>query len=369
MIEPTQTSESGPGSGSTTGAQPRTLAPVTGPATALPDDIMAKLRPPAEVRPGAMALGLAAVTAWLAAARRHARAALPARLSAMAIGEHLAAAIAQRPRWLTLAGLSRRLGLTGIAPGRFDGLIDRARRAGVELGAALDTIRRHMPHARASEPDLPAAPGSLTASVPALDETDVSTIAVGRAVKKPSIFEPGHILTALLAGGIIHIVTTFAVTTLGNGSAYRQLRTALPSNQMVVMPAPAPGTQILPYLAPDMLYAICRFDLSAGPVAIKAVLPEIGWSVALYTRQGDNFYAAPGLQERPVPVSVLLQPASDRLINLTPGVRRADVTTSEVTSPDTEGLMVVRAPLKGIAYEALALAELKRATCTQQARR
>ena len=195
-------------------------------------------------------------------------------------------------------------------------------------------------------------------------DADVATVAVQRAVKQPSIFAPGHILTALLTGGIVHIATTFSITALGTGSAYRTLKPVLPANELVVLPAQAPGAQVLPYLAPDMLYAFCRFDLSRGPIEIAARLPEAGWSLALYTRQGDNFYATPGQSQKPTNVAFLLAPTSDRLINLTPGVRKNDVDLSHVTSPDLEGLLVLRAPLKGVAFEATAQAELKRARCT-----
>ena len=184
-----------------------------------------------------------------------------------------------------------------------------------------------------------------------------------RAVRHPSIFAPGHVLTALLAGGIIHIATTFATTSLGTGSAFRQLRPVLPANELVVMPSQSPTTQLLPFLAPDMLYAMCRFDLSGGSIEVTAMLPEAGWSLALYTRQGDNFYATPGQSLRPVPVAFVLAPASDRLVNIAPGVRKSDVDISQVTSPDQEGLVVIRAPIKGVAFEATARAELQRATC------
>ena len=247
--------------------------------------------------------------------------------------------------------------LPKVPPHVRDGLVERGRSAGVQIGTTLDKIVRPAPQVQLDAADVvaPVHPA----------EPDISAIVIKRAVKQPSIFAPGHILTAVLAGGIIHIATTFAITSLGTGSAYRQLRPVLPPNQIVVLPELQAGQQILPYLAPDMLYALCRFDLSGGPVAIKAVLPEAGWSLALYNRQGDNFYAAPGTSQRPVPVAFLLEPASDRLVNLQPGVRKADVESSQVTSPDSEGLVVIRAPLKGIAYQAATLADLKRATCTQ----
>ena len=263
---------------------------------------------------------------------------------------------ASRPAWMSVGAFT----LPQISPELRDGLVKQGRRAGLNIGTALDKIVRQTPKV--------AAPAAHPISEAIAVEQDISTVAVQRAVKQPSIFAPSHILTALLTGGIIHIATTFAVTSLGTGSAFRQLRPVLPPNEVVVLPAQTAGAQLLPFLAPDMLYALCRFDLKSGPVEINAVLPEVGWSLALYTRQGDNFYAAPGQSQRPVPVVFMLSQATDRLVNMTPGVRKADVDISQVTSPDAEGLMVVRAPLKGVAYEASAKADLKRASCAPSRR-
>lgn len=289
--------------------------------------------------------------AWAAAVQ-------PSRAKAFDSARKGAGAIAAwRPNLLAL----RKIQIPQLSPQVRDGIVEHGRRAGMNVGSAIDSIIR-------SRPKTPAAGASVATADADPLTADIRTVAVQRAVKQPSIFAPGHILTALLAGGIIHIATTFAITSLGAGSAFRQLRGALPANEMVVLPAQMPGAQLLPFLMPDMLYAICRFDLSAGAIEVNAVLPEVGWSLALYTRQGDNFYATPGQGQRPVRAAFLLAPATDRLINLTPGARKTDVDMSQVTSPDSEGLIVVRAPLKGVAFEGTAKADLKRASCVPSKR-
>lgn len=176
------------------------------------------------------------------------------------------------------------------------------------------------------------------------------------------------VLTAGVAGGIIHIVTTFAIPMLGVGSAFNRVRDQLAVNRMVILPAQAPGQHALPFLSPDMRYAMCRYDVSAGAVEVRAVLPELGWSLGIYTPQGDNFYAVPGLEAKRTEVVFTILPASDRLVNLAPGVRKADVDATQVTSPQRDGLVVVRAPIKGAAFTASVEAALRGATC-QAARR
>lgn len=50
--------------------------------------------------------------------------------------------------------------------------------------------------------------------------------------------------------------------------------------------------------SPDLLYAGCIYDVSKGPVAITADVPETYWSVALYADNTDNFFV---LDDRDVP--------------------------------------------------------------------
>ena len=312
--------------------------------TALPETIRDKLRREAELTAAPIAAALPH-SERLRVRLSQGAAAARAAVVASPVVHRIKAGVGARPAWLSLRKVQ-------VSPEVRDDLIDRGRRAGVSIGTALDKIVRQMPDSR--RPNVPPR---------ANQDADIATIAVQRAVRQPSIFDPGHLLTAVMTAGIVHIATTFSITALGTGSAYRTLRGVLPANELVVLPAQAPGAQVLPYLAPDMLYAFCRYDLSRGPIEISARLPEAGWSLALYTRQGDNFYATPGQGTKPTVAAFVLAPASDRLLNLAPGVRKNDVNLTQVTSPDQEGLLVIRAPLKGVAFEAAVQSELKRATC------
>jgi uncharacterized membrane protein len=179
----------------------------------------------------------------------------------------------------------------------------------------------------------------------------------------------GMLLTAVVLGGILHLLTVFAVIALGTGSAYDRLRFQLEANTMKVLPVDPTGAMPLPFLSPDMRYAMCRFDLSAGPLAVSAQLPEVGWSLALYTPQGDNFYIAPGQEGRNVDATFTLNTASDRVLIPVPGQRRADVDAAQVSSPVREGLLVIRGPMKGASYLPIVERTLAAARCQTITRR
>jgi uncharacterized membrane protein len=164
---------------------------------------------------------------------------------------------------------------------------------------------------------------------------------------------------AALLGGIVHICATFVAPFVTAGHAYLTLAEKLPVNRMVVLPLQAPGRQILPYLPPDMLYAVCRYDLSGGAVAVKASVLDAGWALSLHTPHGSNFYVLPGLPQRRTDVSFIVAPTGDTQ----PLPRRESVADTQIASPTLEGLVMLRAPLRGLAWAAETEAVLQRATC------
>jgi uncharacterized membrane protein len=165
-----------------------------------------------------------------------------------------------------------------------------------------------------------------------------------------------------LLGGVVHICATFAAPVFSSGHAFAALRASLPLNKMVVLAPSAPGRQILPFLPPDMLYAMCRYELTGGPVSVTAAIAGPGWVLSLHTPQGDNFYVLPGQQLARNEISFLVVPGTANDANV---LRRATGTDTQVASPTTEGLIVVRAPLVGLAWLPQTDALLRQSSCTQ----
>jgi uncharacterized membrane protein len=171
------------------------------------------------------------------------------------------------------------------------------------------------------------------------------------------------VIAAVLLGGVVHICATFAAPVMGTGNAFQQLSGTLPLNKMIVLPPPASGRQILPYLPPDMLYAMCRYELTGGPVSVTAAVTGPGWVLSLHTPQGDNFYALPGQQLRRNEISFLLVPGGTT--DTARVQREASAADTQVASPSPEGLIVIRAPIVGLAWLAETQAILRGSSCTQ----
>lgn len=168
------------------------------------------------------------------------------------------------------------------------------------------------------------------------------------------------VAAAALLGGIVHICATFAASISATGQAYRLLAEKLTLNSMTVLPLQAPGRQNLPFLPSDILYAMCRYDLRGGAVAVTATVPDVGWALSVHTPEGSNLYVLTGQRQRRTEVSFLLKSSGPEA---QPIPRREGVPETQIASPALEGLVILRAPLRGLAWIAETEAILQRAAC------
>lgn len=170
------------------------------------------------------------------------------------------------------------------------------------------------------------------------------------------------VLRGLVGAAIVHICVTFATPYLFGQGAYRQLADHLPSNTLVSLGPPTPRSQVLNYQEPDMHLAVCSYDASSVPVLAKAVLPGSGWTLALYSPAGDNFYILPGQDQKPIEINVVLTTGGDDTSAL-PTKPGSQGSLTLVHLPAARGLLVIRGPIKGESYRADVEAVMARASC------
>ena len=171
------------------------------------------------------------------------------------------------------------------------------------------------------------------------------------------------LLAGVMAGGILHIANVFTAPYLAEKTAFKRLAPNLPVNRVQVLAAPVPSNQPFPFVLPDALYAVCRFDLSVDSLRVVAVLPEPGWTLSLHSAYGDNFYAMAG-QDTPTDITFVVIPGGERSAEVGAGPRRIGSVDLQVTAPTAQGFVIVRAPLKGVAYRAETEATLSRTACS-----
>jgi uncharacterized membrane protein len=110
--------------------------------------------------------------------------------------------------------------------------------------------------------------------------------------------------------------------------------------------------------------AVCRYDVSDGPVALTVALPDKGWTLGLYTEWGDNYFVLPAQESRYGDITLTLVAPGERSFSLlTLGGRTTQTSLSQVEVPEMTGFAVIRAPMRGRAFAAEIEATLKRAGC------
>lgn len=175
------------------------------------------------------------------------------------------------------------------------------------------------------------------------------------------------VVAGLCAIGVLHILAVLSEPRLARSHAYARLAPTLPLNKMVVLPQTTAEAQPLPFMAPDARYAMCRFTTENGPVAVKAVLHGAGWLTAVYNENGESLNTTVAVPDRKTTiVSLRLMPSDKRFMGLTPQARgEAGENTIALPVGARRGLVVVRAPEKGLAFQDQQEAALLQASCRQ----
>jgi uncharacterized membrane protein len=150
------------------------------------------------------------------------------------------------------------------------------------------------------------------------------------------------LLGGTLLGGIVHLSTMLVLPRTASQDAYARLAATGEVNKMAPIPAPSSKNSAIPFMDPAFASAVCRYDLSRGPIKLTAPVSTAYTSVSFYTRNGVAYYAindrAAG--RRIIELNLMTTEQREQL------PAEEDVTAADrliVESPTKIGLIVVRA--------------------------
>jgi uncharacterized membrane protein len=117
--------------------------------------------------------------------------------------------------------------------------------------------------------------------------------------------------------------------------------------------------------SPELLYSICWYDLSKGPVRVVSGAPQgTYWSVALYRNNTDNFFVINDQKTQGAKASLLIhtaeQIAGDKAAFDAKYAQPGDI---GVTSPSPTGLILIRTLINDEKTLPVIDAERRQATC------
>lgn len=174
-----------------------------------------------------------------------------------------------------------------------------------------------------------------------------------------------YALGAAIIAGIVHIVSVLAMPSLAPRDAYARFSEWSPVNEVTLAPddgAPAP------FQDPSLALAVCRFDLSGGPVRVAAsVDPEHFLSMSFQGRTGQIFHSLTdrsALRGR-IDVWLLRQQDAD-LLDDAEGEEEGPKGLRLVAPTDT-GLVIIRSLAAHSQDHAQAKARLRLVRCQAEA--
>jgi uncharacterized membrane protein len=173
------------------------------------------------------------------------------------------------------------------------------------------------------------------------------------------------IIGGVLLGGVVHLVSVLALPRIASQDAYSRLTPLTSENVVTALPLADPGNTLMPYMDPAFATAICRYDLSNGPIKLTVPVSQAYTSVSFYTRSDVAYYAINDRSagRRVIELDLMTEAQHAEL------PEDEDVTAADrliIDSPSAKGLIVLKAlaPEPGLMPQAQA--SLAAASCKVQ---
>lgn len=99
------------------------------------------------------------------------------------------------------------------------------------------------------------------------------------------------IIAGVLLGGVVHLVSVLALPRIASQNAYSRLTPTTKLNAVTQLPLADPANSPMPFMDPAFAMAICRYDLSGGPIKLRVPVSQAYTSVSFYTRNEVAYYA------------------------------------------------------------------------------
>lgn len=173
------------------------------------------------------------------------------------------------------------------------------------------------------------------------------------------------IVGGILLGGLVHLVSVLALPRIASLDAYSRLAPLTAVNAVTPLAPAEPRNTLLPFMDPAFAMAVCRYDLSKGPIKLAVPVSQSYTSVSFYTRNDVSYYA---INDRSAGRKVIE-------LDLMTEAQHAEVPEDEevtaadrliIDSPTTTGLILLKALAAEPGLMPQAQASLAAATCKVQ---
>jgi uncharacterized membrane protein len=173
------------------------------------------------------------------------------------------------------------------------------------------------------------------------------------------------IIVGVLLGGVVHLVSVLALPRIATQDAYSRLTPMTTLNAVTQLPLAEPGNSPMPFMDPAFATAICRYDLSDGPLKLTVPVSQAYTSVSFYTRNELAYYAINDRSagKKVIELDLMTEAQHDDL------PEDEEVTSADrliIDSPTSTGLIVLKALAAEPGLMPQAQASLNAAKCSVQ---
>lgn len=173
------------------------------------------------------------------------------------------------------------------------------------------------------------------------------------------------IIAGVLLGGIVHLVAVLALPRIATQDAYSRLTPLTKLNAVTALPPAEPGATPMPFMDPAFAVAVCRYDLTEGPIKLTVPVSQAYTSVSFYTRNEVAYYAINDRSagRRVIELDLMTEAQHAEL------PEEEDVTSADrliIDSPTTTGLIVMKALAAEPGLMIQAQASLAASSCRTQ---
>lgn len=100
-----------------------------------------------------------------------------------------------------------------------------------------------------------------------------------------------YVAAAVILAALVHFVVVLAAPLVATDDAFDRLAARAAVNATALLPQAGPGERVLPFADPAVAMSVCRFDLTAGPIRVRAPVARSFASISFHTRRGLIFYS------------------------------------------------------------------------------
>jgi uncharacterized membrane protein len=176
------------------------------------------------------------------------------------------------------------------------------------------------------------------------------------------------VIGTLFVAGIVHIVSVLLMPNVAPRDALVRLaayvKSAAPSEGLVLLPQMAPGAETLPFEDPAFAEAVCIYDLSKGPLRVRtSVDGEDFLGLSFHANAGRIYHSMTDRSAIKGKIDIVIGDA--RQIDAMASADEGDAPAQEVrlTAPTKRGFVLIRSLAKRASDQERARNRLSTVSC------